>query len=293
MHAIYLGRIDYKTALALQEQLFYERLMTPDVTFLDIILFAEHNPVYTYGPGVKNPRSLIKDWRFVKEQISKKEVSLLQTSRGGLITFHGPGQLVGYPIFNIGRMAMKDYVHRVAMALRQTLSGFGIQSSFKDSGLWVETAGTKRKICSFGFKTGRNERGDTITMHGFALNVSTDMKYFEAIYPCGITDDSPMINLREVVAEEPDLKRLTALIAKNLSGLFGSPMLYMAEPETIGFYPDKKPSWLRMDKAPDKEAVSIANLMRSHSLTTVCEEARCPNLAECWKAGDATIMILG
>lgn len=285
MKAVYLGEVDYDTALALQEQFFFENL---GCNYQDIVLFLEHTPVYTYGISVKDPKPFIKD----SSLIIARQAQLKATSRGGLITFHGPGQLVGYPIFNIGKMGAKEYIYRLSETLRYSLKKFGIESYFKDNGLWVELNDWRKKICSFGIKIGQNKEGNRITMHGFALNVTVDMDYFSAINPCGIKEPNPMINMADLIDNPPDLKQLAEIITLNLEKYFDKKAVFVA-PEEIGFYTRRIPPWLKVKIPTNSKVLAIKNQLRKMLLHTVCEESLCPNISECWNSGDITLMILG
>lgn len=298
MRAVFLGRVEYDFATLLQEQFFHGKLLTgenspgaPD----DIILFLEHNPVYTYGKGVKNPLEFFRDWPWAKLQMRERKARMEASSRGGLMTFHGPGQLVGYPILNIGDTPPKNYMKMLETAICNLLQEFGVSGTPKESGIWVlNNMGRERKICSFGVHIGRSPNsGERVTMHGFALNVNTDMRFFDAIYPCGIREEGPvMFNLSEANLNVPEMPELARVAAKHFSRVFGRDIQF-CEPEDIGFYPKGKPPWLKISRRFRDESVPMVQRARNHELTTVCEEANCPNIQECWSDGDVTFMILG
>ena len=155
-----------------------ERLVTPGY-----LLFVEHPPVYTLGKNGEMHNLLLSS-----TQLADKKVSFYQTNRGGDITFHGPGQLVGYPILDLENfgMGLRQYIYSVEEAIIRTLAQYEITSSRdpKATGVWLDVGlPTARKICAIGVKSSR-----FVTMHGFALNVNTDLDYFRYINPCGFID---------------------------------------------------------------------------------------------------------
>lgn len=147
------------------------------------LLFVEHLPVYTLGKSGEAHNLLISS-----AQLAEKKASFYKTNRGGDITFHGPGQLVGYPILDleIFGMGLRQYIFNLEETVIRTLALYGIDSSRdpEATGVWLD-AGLPgaRKICAIGVKSSRH-----VTMHGFALNVNTDLDYFRYIHPCGFTD---------------------------------------------------------------------------------------------------------
>lgn len=170
------GILDQKMAnQALPEA---ERSVTPGY-----LLFVEHPPVYTLGKSGEKHNLLLSS-----TQLADKKVSFYQTNRGGDITFHGPGQLVGYPILDLENfgMGLRQYIYNVEEAIIRALAQYGIVSSRdpEATGVWLDVGlPTARKICAIGVKSSR-----FVTMHGFALNVNTDLDYFRYINPCGFID---------------------------------------------------------------------------------------------------------
>ena len=169
-----LGRTDYGTALELQRQLIAERQqgLIPDQ-----LLLLEHPHVITLGRNGKAGNVLASD-----EVLSRAGVAFYPTDRGGDVTYHGPGQLVGYPILDL-REWQRDvgaYVRAVEQAIIDTLADYGISAGRipKLTGVWVDDS----KIAAIGVHIGR-----WVTSHGFALNVSTDLSFFQYIVPCGLT----------------------------------------------------------------------------------------------------------
>jgi lipoyl(octanoyl) transferase len=148
------------------------------------LLFCEHPPVYTLGKSGNAANILISS-----EEMQQKEIQFFKINRGGDITFHGPGQIVGYPILDLEKMYtdIGRYLRELEEVVIDTLFHFGIKGerSKGETGVWInpDEPGKERKICAMGVRCSR-----WITMHGFALNVNTNLDYFKNIIPCGITD---------------------------------------------------------------------------------------------------------
>jgi lipoyl(octanoyl) transferase len=187
-----LGLVSYNDAWALQNEL-HERRIAGEID--DTLLLLEHPHVYTIGR------------RGTHDDVLRPDVEVVETDRGGQVTYHGPGQLVGYPIIDLGPAAdLVGYVRRLEDVMIGALSRFGIEAGRDtgNTGVWVGNA----KIGAIGVRVTRN-----VTKHGFALNVSTDLSYFAGIVPCGITDkgvtsmrvlgsDASLDEVADVIAEE-------------------------------------------------------------------------------------------
>lgn len=192
MQILDLGQLPYRDAWAIQESAHAEVLAGG----AERILFVEHPPVITFGrrPGVA--RNLIAS----DEQLAAMGVEVVQSDRGGDITFHGPGQIVAYPIVRLNdhRLSVGAYVHGLERAVIATLAEFGIQSAADSSavGVWADDGGRPAKICALGV---RIKRG--ISLHGLALNVETNLAYFDLIVPCGIADRA-VTSMRKLLGEE-------------------------------------------------------------------------------------------
>jgi len=183
-----LGIIDYKKAWDYQEKLHQEIVsiksgkIKKEIT--NRIIFCEHPHVYTLGRSGKENNLLIND-----SILNSINATYYRTNRGGDITYHGPGQIVGYPIFDLEqfKMGAKDYIFRLEESIIKVLKYYNICAKRLNgaTGVWIESddTGNTRKICSIGIRISRY-----ITMHGFALNVNTDLKYFNYINPCGYID---------------------------------------------------------------------------------------------------------
>lgn len=179
------GQVDYDVAWDWQKSLVAERTESPDLA--DKLLLLEHPHTYTLGR-----RGKMENLLWDETTLAEMGVSIHRVDRGGDITYHGPGQLVGYPILNLAHLGryglsrIRAYVHDIEEMLIQALTPFGINGRRYDgfTGVWVDTPDGLEKIAAIGVYI--NNRG--ITSHGFALNVSTDLSYFSGIVPCGITD---------------------------------------------------------------------------------------------------------
>ena len=184
-----LGVLDYKTALNFQEKKLQEiidikrinRNQGSSIETPNYFLFVEHPPVITLGKSGQEKNLLL-----TKEELERKKIQYFNTNRGGDITFHGYGQIVGYPVIDLENFYtdINRYLRTLEEIVILTLNYFKISSqrSSGETGVWLEpNSPNSRKICAIGVKTSR-----WVTMHGFALNVDTDLRYYDYIIPCGI-----------------------------------------------------------------------------------------------------------
>lgn len=174
LHSFWLGRIGYGAGTSLMRALAEARAAG---TYPDSLLLLEHDHVYTLGR-----RGSTQDILLDEVSLKREGIDVATTDRGGLVTYHGPGQLVGYPVLDLGPNASPAaYVEQLEQALIETLAGFGIQGERSEDarGVWVGDA----KIAAIGVHVSAG-----ITTHGFALNISPDLSKFEGIVPCGISD---------------------------------------------------------------------------------------------------------
>jgi lipoic acid synthetase len=280
----WLGRVRYQDAHALQRALF-------DRAADDYLLLLEHPHVYTLGVRASLEHVLVPP--------ASVGAELVKTDRGGDVTYHGPGQLVGYPIISVpmGPDAVPRYVHAVEQLVIDALADLGLPGVGRAEGypgVWVGD----RKICAIGVRLTRGR-----SMHGFALNVDPDLSMFDHIVPCGITDrgvtsiarEGVRVTMREVVdavvaraAERWDpMDSDLAAIEPPLTGSRA------ARSTTVVSISARKPDWLRVKANMGPEFRGVRRTMRSLDLVTVCEEAGCPNIFECWNDGTATFMING
>ena len=194
-----MGRVPYEPALKLQEQIRADIIAG---TGRDTLLLLEHPPVITMGRHAQPANVLLSPAR-----LEEQGIALHRTSRGGDVTFHGPGQLVGYPIFRLHR-GVRAHVEAMANAIIEWLSRLGISSQWRSEtpGVWVG----REKICAFGIHVRHR-----IAIHGFALNLSTDMGGFSAIVPCGLRDTS-VTSVARLLGDAP----APETAARDLIGLF-------------------------------------------------------------------------
>ena len=315
----WLGKVRYRDALAIQESLFEAR---PE----NYLLLMEHFSVFTLGVNGDESNILVEP--------SEIGAEVIRIKRGGDVTYHGPGQLVGYPILTVpgkrgGGMAdTSAYVHSVEQLIIDALTELGLPNCgriAKYPGVWVDPNGNSpRKIAAIGVRLSRGR-----SMHGFAINVKPDMSYFEAIVPCGIKEmevtslhqEGLNLNLKEVtdVISELAAARWSegrmdrSDVAWRIRSQDLSPFTRGEGPGnrklnvgSANYSPTKsesltatkvqlkrKPEWMKVKAQFGPEYRKIKQTMRANQLVTVCEEAGCPNIYECWKDGTATFMILG
>ena len=234
IHYLYLGRVAYSDSLRLQEELVELRRAN---RIGNVLLLLEHPPVLTLGRNANRANILASD-----ELLASRGVTLHHISRGGDVTFHGPGQLVGYPIFDLrslenpagGRMGPVDFVRLMEEALIRLSAVYGVRAGRIAglTGVWcgvfdhanssrelLPPAGP-RKIGAIGIHVSRG-----ITSHGFAFNVTTDLAYFQLIHPCGITD-KPVTSLAREVADpaaQPPLDQIAHEAARQFGHVFDQP----------------------------------------------------------------------
>ncbi|MGB0114969.1 MAG: lipoyl synthase [Ilumatobacteraceae bacterium] len=318
----WLGRVPYREALAVQTSLFGRG-------HDQHLLLLEHPHVFTHGRRADLSTNL-------RCEPAAVGAELVPVKRGGDITYHGPGQLVGYPILNVdNRIGAAAHVHDVEGLVIDALAELGLPTAGRlegFAGVWLDVdhpdpAVEPRKICAIGVRLSNGR-----TMHGFALNVSTDMAYLrDHIVPCGIAD-RPVTSLAEegvaatmaevvdVVArlaarrwtdgrlERQDVAWKHAADGRDLSAFSRGE----GPGETVKLVSDRaaarleaagvtaglsietrKPEWLRPKVELTENVTGLRKTIRELDLVTVCEDAGCPNLSECWADGTATFMVLG
>lgn len=198
-----LGRIVYAKALDIQTEKFNALLAAKakGEKGRNELLFCEHDPVLTIGKSGKDSNLLISEAR-----LQALGVSYYHINRGGDITYHGPGQITGYPIFDLEtwHIGLKQYIYRLEETIIRFLALYGLKGERLEgaTGVWLDpfVAGKARKICAIGVKSSR-----FVTMHGFALNINTDLNYFSLINPCGFTDKG-VTSLAKELGKEQDFE---------------------------------------------------------------------------------------
>ncbi|MDR0232234.1 MAG: lipoyl(octanoyl) transferase LipB [Dysgonamonadaceae bacterium] len=213
MNFIDWGIIPYSTAYEKQKELFEQALnaKSNNQKVNNTLIFCEHPHVITVGKNGKFSNLL-----YSENILKDKGVSLFHINRGGDVTYHGPGQLVVYPIFNLEsfQLGLKSYIHLLEEVIIRLLAGYGIKSERLEgaSGVWLDTDNPQkaRKICAIGVKTSRY-----VTMHGLALNINTDLNYFRLINPCGFIDKG-VTSMQIELGKEIDLN----VVKKQLLEIF-------------------------------------------------------------------------
>lgn len=214
------GTKEYNEAWKDQEELFNailetkkQEVCTPIQT-VDYLILVEHPHVYTLGKsGEEN--NLLLDYM----QLQAKEAQFVHTNRGGDITYHGPGQLVGYPILNLEnfKIGLREYIERLEESIIKTIAHYGLTGTRSKgaAGVWLDV-GTpnERKICAIGVKSSRY-----VTMHGFALNINTDLTYFNHINPCGFTDKG-VTSLQKELDKTIDIEEVKNIYTEEFEKLF-------------------------------------------------------------------------
>jgi lipoyl synthase len=315
----WLGRVPYREAWALQRGLHQH---SPD----DHLLLLEHPHVYTLGVRA--------DLRHVLVPPAEVGADLVRTDRGGDVTYHGPGQLTGYPIVSLppkrgsGRHGLADtvaYVRSVEQLLIDALADVGLPGAgrLRDyPGVWVDPeSDDPRKIAAIGVRLTRGR-----SMHGFALNVAPDMRYWGYIVPCGIPDKRVTSLADEGL--DVSMQDMADAVAARAAVLWGGgeadrrDVVWRHRPEDLSAFSrgegpgetvpvrlqsrlseagvteglqisTRKPAWLRSTFRTAPGYLRLKHTMRDLGLVTVCEEAGCPNIFECWADGTATFMING
>ncbi len=310
LRARWFGRVGYEEAHVLQRALHSR-------SSEEHLLLLEHPHVFTLGVH-GDPAHVLAD----PDSVGAR---LVRTDRGGDVTYHGPGQLVAYPILNVPMApgAVPRHVRAVEQVVIDTLAEFAIEADRMPGypGVWIDPDGEDaRKICAIGVRVSRGR-----SMHGLALNVDPDMRWFERIVPCGIADKrvtsmaaegarAPMTDVLESLSrnaraqwakdgmwERQDVVSFDAGRAVGLTASDQAPgQRLRIRLRTAGVEPRdglalsaRKPPWLRVNAHMGQEFLGLRRTMKDLNLVTVCEEAGCPNIFDCWADGTATFMING
>ena len=307
----WIGRVAYREVLAIQTALFEHGREQH-------LLLLEHPHVFTYGPRAELDKNL-------KCDPAEVGADFVAVKRGGDITYHGPGQLVGYPILNLeNAIGATAHVCSVEQLVIDALNALGVKNAGRLSGfagVWLDADNDRRrKISAIGVRLAHGR-----TMHGFALNVDPDMTYMrQHIVPCGVAE-YPVTSLREEgidVSMQDVVKIVSRLAIERWGGgeAEQQEVAWVHRPEDLSRFSrgdgpgepvrmlgrladagvdggvdlsERKPEWLRPKVQIGAEVLKIKRTLSELKLVTVCEEAGCPNLSECWKDGTATFMVLG
>lgn len=224
-----LGRIDYKSAWDYQEKLFNEIIQQKlayrekpqnDFTPVHYLLFCEHNHVYTLGKSGSMGNLLIN-----QDVLNDKQISFFKINRGGDITYHGPGQIVGYPILDLDYFFtdIGKYLRLLEESVILTLKDYGLEAgrSPGETGVWLDPQSPfrSRKICAIGVRCSR-----WVTMHGFAFNVNTDLSYFNFIVPCGI-ENKGVTSMQKELGRELDMEEVKTKLRNHFAAVFHCELL--------------------------------------------------------------------
>ncbi len=212
-----LGNIDYKEAWDYQEELFAHKLQQKRDQQIpeNHLLLCEHPPVFTLGKSGQDSNLLI-----TQNLLDQKGIQYYKINRGGDITFHGPGQIVGYPILDLEqfKLGVKEYIHSMEEVIIRTLNDYNVKSERLEgaTGVWLDTdKQNTRKICAIGVKASRH-----ITMHGFAFNVNTDLSFYNLINPCGFTDKG-VTSMAKELGHEIEMLEVHQKIKHYFAEVFG------------------------------------------------------------------------
>ncbi len=303
----HLGRVSFAEANDLQRAL----MQASD----DYVLLFEHPPTYTRGIRTRDEHFLVAP--------ESLDAVVIDADRGGDVTYHAPGQVVAWAIVTVaddpsaGKAHVTQLEDSVIATVRHVdpeghLGVVGRLSGYP--GVWADLEGTPSKIAAIGVRTERNGAGLRRTLHGVALNVDIDMDGFKAIVPCGIAD-RPVASLRslglgvsaldveEQLGRELEIRlgagSRVARVDRSVATV-GPERPMLRRLRRAGVDPDagipirsRKPEWLRIEAHMGTEFQSLRTLTEDLRLVTVCEEAGCPNIFECWSAGTATFMVNG
>ncbi|MBC8440275.1 MAG: lipoyl synthase [Deltaproteobacteria bacterium] len=273
-----LNTLEYTKALNLQIQALNAK--TGNGLVKDQIFFVEHPSVFTLGK-----RGGEENLSVSKEFLKAKGIDVVQTDRGGNITYHGPGQAVMYPIVDLekNKIGVKEFVHGLEEIMKRTAADFGIDADRdeRNHGIWVKNS----KIGSVGISIKKG-----ISFHGLAMNINTDLEPFSWINPCGLANISITSIKNEMAKSESgsgskdytiSMDQIKTAFIKHFSSVFNYKKT------------KQKPSWLKKNLPKGGDYQRVRNLISNSGLHTVCQEANCPNMFECFSKNTSTFMILG
>lgn len=275
-----LGQAEYGAVYQLQKKIHGRRVKGE---LSDVVLLVEHPPTFTIGRSGSADNVLIS-----KERLEKENISLFFIERGGDVTYHGPGQLVVYPIFDLSKRDkdIRRYVRDLEEVMIRTLEDFSIRGCRDEShaGVWVNG----EEIGAIGISVRK-----WISMHGVALNVDPVMEHFSYINPCGFVDRRAT-SMSEVLGRKISPEEVKARFLFHFSDVFKLNM----EPQTLSEFERHEekgslPAWFKK-KLPDPGPMkNMETLLEGLNLHTICESAHCPNMGECFARKTATFLILG
>jgi len=309
----WFGKLPYGEAYILQKGL--HSATSQESSPFDYLLLLEHNNVVTIGRSGDINNLLVS-----KNKLNENNIEFFETDRGGDITFHGDGQLIGYPIIRLDDpKKVVPFVRKIENVIIDSLAELSIEAFSKtdDTGVWTKEG----KIASIGIKVSK-----WTTLHGFSLNISENTKGFDFINPCGSSNEH-VVSIQQY-DETVSFKEVTEIISRKFVEIFKYEKVdkqfsqftprqlkrtkefnidQMVKdgvfkinqnkiPVTVrGVLPSEptRPEWMKVKANLGSDYVSLKNLLSEKKLNTVCEEASCPNIYECWSMGTATFMIMG
>ena len=309
----WLGKLPYGEAYILQKGL--HSATSQESSPFDYLLLLEHNNVVTIGRSGDIDNLLVS-----KNILNENNIEFFETDRGGDITFHGDGQLIGYPIIRLDDpKKVVPFVRKIENVIIDSLAELSIEAFSKtdDTGVWTKEG----KIASIGIKVSK-----WTTLHGFSLNISENTKGFDFINPCGSSDEH-VVSIQQY-DETVSFKEVTEIISRKFAEIFKyekvdkqfsqfTPRQLKKKKEfhidqlvnngvfnasknsvpitlnsSVKSEPER-PEWMKVKANLGKDYLSLKSLIKEKRLNTVCEEASCPNIYECWSMGTATFMIMG
>ena len=309
----WLGKLPYGEAYILQKGL--HSATSQESSPLDYLLLLEHNNVVTIGRSGDINNLLVS-----KNILNENNIEFFETDRGGDITFHGDGQLIGYPIIRLDDpKKVVPFVRKIENVIIDSLAELSIEAFSKtdDTGVWTKEG----KIASIGIKVSK-----WTTLHGFSLNISENTKGFDFINPCGSSNEH-VVSIQQY-DETVSFKEVTEIISRKFVEIFKyekvdkqfsqfTPRQLKKKKEfhidqlvnngvfnasknsvpislnsSVKSEPER-PEWMKVKANLGKDYLSLKSLIKEKRLNTVCEEASCPNIYECWSMGTATFMIMG
>jgi lipoic acid synthetase len=259
--------MEYRWALGLMEHMAEARRRDQ---VGDLLLLVQHPPVITFGRG-----GGAEDLRVSKATLRRLGVGLFQTERGGRATYHGPGQLVAYPILKLPDDDLHAHLRLLEQVVIDLLGQYGIAAGRieRHPGVWIG----RNKIAAVGVAV-----RDGVTTHGLALNVAPPMEHFSFLVPCGLADKG-VTSMRRELGRPLDVATVEGRFVAAFARAFGAEM-------TRGV---QEAPWLVVPAPQGEKVEALSVLLADLGLHTVCQEALCPNIRDCWGSGTATFMILG
>ncbi|MGA1839293.1 MAG: lipoyl synthase [bacterium] len=281
---------EYKEAWNLQAELVTAR--KERIIESDVVVLLEHSSVFTLGHNAG-----LNDLMVSEDFLKEKGIQVIKAERGGNITYHGPGQLIMYPIIDlhIARLGVSELIERLEEVMIRTASDFGIETERNsiNRGVWVKN----RKIGSVGIAVRRG-----ISFHGLAININLNMMPFTWINPCGLKNVD-MTSIEQELSRKVSMREARKIIKKHTESVFDIELKKMNLKELDEILKErqnhaskkyvKKPHWLKRNLPTGPSYENVRSLLNKSRLHTVCQEAKCPNIWECFSQRTSTFLIMG